>query len=338
MSQSPLSARVPSSPVLIPTGPDGITWRSPTSADIDAMHAVSRAADPFDHPHFTTQRSEIADEFEASYVDAARDMLLALDGDRVVAWGMSTEGSTRETIARVFLSGTVHPEYRAHGIGRELIAWETARAHEQLAAIDEDMPGWILNWIDEGQADKAALLGRAGFHETRFFLELTRDLADPIDDRTVEGYRIVEYDPALSEQIRVSKNDAFRDHWGSQPQSREAWEQMVGHDTFRPDLSVIAISDDGEVAGLVSSDVFEEDFEVQGFSSAYIGLVGVSRAHRGRKLAPAMLAAAMRRMADAGLERAVLDVDSENPTGALGLYGSVGFVQAHRNSAWSIEY
>ena len=86
-----------------------------------------------------------------------------------------------------------------------------------------------------------------------------------------------------------------------------------------------------EVVGFVIVTVTEEDWPGQGFSSAYIELVGVTRAWRGRGIAPAVLARSLQLMADAGLEKAVLDVDSDSPTGALGLYTGLGFVESNRS-------
>jgi ribosomal protein S18 acetylase RimI-like enzyme len=129
----------------------------------------------------------------------------------------------------------------------------------------------------------------------------------------------------------VARNDSFRDHWGSQPMNEEQWDSFVGRSTFRPDLSFLAVAPDGTVAGFVLSSVSEDDWPGQGFSSAYIDLVGVTRAWRKRGIAPALLARDLRAIADAGLEKAVLDVDSDSPTGALGLYSGVGFAESNRS-------
>jgi ribosomal protein S18 acetylase RimI-like enzyme len=45
----------------------------------------------------------------------------------------------------------------------------------------------------------------------------------------------------------------------------------------------------------------------------------------------------MRRFAAAGLDKASLDVDSENPTGALALYTKMGYVAVNRSMAWDKE-
>ena len=63
-------------------------------------------------------------------------------------------------------------------------------------------------------------------------------------------------------------------------------------------------------------------------------LLGVRRAWRGRKFAPALLAEAMRRFKAGGMANAGLGVDTENPSGALGLYSRMGYVPTKRDLAY----
>ena len=77
----------------------------------------------------------------------------------------------------------------------------------------------------------------------------------------------------------------------------------------------------------------EDDWEALGASNAYIDLIGVVRAHRRRGLAPLVIAATLDAVASAGLEKAVLDVDTESPTGANTLYEGLGFVPTERSMA-----
>ena len=44
------------------------------------------------------------------------------------------------TLRRVFLGGGVHPEWRRRGIGREVLRWQTARAHEALTEQETGTP------------------------------------------------------------------------------------------------------------------------------------------------------------------------------------------------------
>jgi ribosomal protein S18 acetylase RimI-like enzyme len=58
--------------------------------------------------------------------------------------------------------------------------------------------------------------------------------------------------------------------------------------------------------------------------------VSVRRRWRGRGLARALVADSLRALRDAGMTRATLGVDAENPTGALGVYEANGFVVPRR--------
>jgi ribosomal protein S18 acetylase RimI-like enzyme len=51
-----------------------------------------------------------------------------------------------------------------------------------------------------------------------------------------------------------------------------------------------------------------------------------------------LLAASLLASRKAGLERIALDVDSENPTGALGLYTGMGFGAVHTSQAHVKEF
>jgi mycothiol synthase len=66
--------------------------------------------------------------------------------------------------------------------------------------------------------------------------------------------------------------------------------------------------------------------------------VGVTRAWRKRGIAPALLATTLRAIAEAGLDKAVLDVDSDSPTGALGLYTGLGFEESNRSVSYNRVY
>ena len=146
----------------------------------------------------------------------------------------------------------------------------------------------------------------------------------------------------LSEATRLASNDAFRDHWGSQSQNQEVWEKHRSVSISRDDLSFVAIGTNAageeEVAGYVITVVQPDDFEGQGFSSSYVELVGTRREWRGKGIAPALLTRVLEASKADGLDKVVLDVDAENPTGALGLYTSLGFEESNRTVSYVREF
>jgi ribosomal protein S18 acetylase RimI-like enzyme len=70
--------------------------------------------------------------------------------------------------------------------------------------------------------------------------------------------------------------------------------------------------------------------------SPYIELVlGTRRGFRGRGLGRAMLLSGLSQLKQSGVETALLGVDSQNPSGALQLYKSVGFSQRDVSTTFS---
>jgi mycothiol synthase len=81
--------------------------------------------------------------------------------------------------------------------------------------------------------------------------------------------------------------------------------------------------------------VHESDHAATGVRETHLGQIGVLPAARGRGLAKATIAQALRVAADNDCRRAGLQVDSENVTGALGLYEGLGFTTRRTQVSWS---
>ena len=215
---------------------------------------------------------------------------------------------------REFMNGGVHPDFRGRGIGRELLAWQRARGEQKLAASDKRLPGWLVGYADRRAEGRRRLLEAGGFEVVRYFQTMERDLADPIPAVSPEGsVRIEAYRPEQAEAVHAARDDAFRDHWGSQPLSDEQFAGLTSG-SFVAELSFVALVDD-QIAGVLLTDVSEDDWPGQGFSSSYVSTVAVTRPYRGRRIAPSLLRAVLEASAARGLDKVVLDVDAENPTG-----------------------
>lgn len=331
----PLRDRVPAAAQgggSLPTGPEGVLWRRLSVADASEVYELRRRAGRIDHPNFVVSREEIESDLSRSELDPDRDTAGATDAEgRLVAYGLVVRPAESESLVKVFLDGHVDPDHRGEGIGRRLLEWQQARGLEVLAEHDEPLPGWLLTQSDAGSTHIVDLLQHAGFAPRRYWLELRRDLAEPIPEVTLDGaLRIRGYSAELADRVRLAKNEAFRDHWGSQPMSAEDWAARDALPIARHDLSFVVL-DGEEVAGFLVTTVNEEECQQLGFSFGYVELLGTRAAYRGRGVARALLAHALAAFQYAGLEQAVLDVDSESPTGAVGLYASVGFREANRS-------
>jgi ribosomal protein S18 acetylase RimI-like enzyme len=145
------------------------------------------------------------------------------------------------------------------------------------------------------------------------------------------GLRLVGYEPPMGQPLLAIHNEAFLDHWGSEPLTPEIWNhEFVGDPFFRGDLSFVVL-DGAEIAGYTVNYVVESDWQAAGIREGWVGQLGVRRPWRKRGVATALLVRSMEAFRAAGLEAATLGVDAENPTGALGVYERVGFRPIRRS-------
>src|SRR5690606_33330372 len=232
-------------------------------------------------------------------------------------------------------------------------------------ASGKELPARLaLYGEDSDPPAKVRLYARFGFAPRRFYADLRRDLAAPVPEVPLDGsLRLVPWSPELDEATRLAHNDAFRDHWGSEPRTAEAWTHGRSH--HAPQWSFLVVDDapdvDALLAGAETEDLvdeetaaalrageplvvgyqmasrYDEDFPVRGYSFGYTDILGVRRAYRGRRVAVAALAAGMRAFAADRMQYASLDVDTENPSGAHGLYASLGYEKVSGSRMYSIE-
>jgi ribosomal protein S18 acetylase RimI-like enzyme len=314
-----------------------LTWRPLHPELIPPWHRLVEAVTEADGGTEHLAEDDLADELAPDWIDLERDSVIGLDADGVArAFGLVQVRPGDTTLLRAHVHGGVDPEWRGRGIGRELLArQERQAAHvvaRRRAELGPDVPASIWVHVEDGVDGARRLLARAGFESTRWFSVMQRDLAAPLPEPLPprEGLRLVPWSAELDERIRLAHNEAFGDHWGFQPWDADSWRQWEsGHRDFRPDWS-FAVLDGDEVAAYALSAGYVNDWAVQGFTEGWTGKLGVRRPWRGTGLAKALLAASMRAFKDGGMQYAGLDVDSENPTGAVALYTGLGYAVRHR--------
>ncbi|MEJ7719290.1 MAG: GNAT family N-acetyltransferase [Ilumatobacteraceae bacterium] len=77
------------------------------------------------------------------------------------------------------------------------------------------------------------------------------------------------------------------------------------------------------------------DNVASGRNEVFLGQIGTLPSCRSTGAGRALLAAALAAWKAAGIDAASLGVDSENGTGALGLYERAGFAVTKRSSSWA---
>lgn len=329
-------------------GTSTITWRAMTGDDVDAVHTLTSAAGLVDHPRELISREAIELGFTGDHFSLHTDSVIAVANDgTAVAFGEARLGDTWDEEIEVALDGVVHPDWRGLGIGRALIAWQEARGRQLLAETGVDLPAMLTTGAMEENTAATSLYASAGFMPVRWWIELGRTLADgahvdgALSGALPDGVTVLPFSAELSDATRVAMNDAFRDHWGSRPTTQREWDDERALPSFAPKLSRVAVTGTGtandpyEVIGAVLSEVDESEWSLNGGPFGYVATVGVVRAWRGRGLASGLIAETLRAYRQAGLGQALLDVDSNNPSGALGLYEGLGFTPRDRSVTYA---
>jgi ribosomal protein S18 acetylase RimI-like enzyme len=326
--------------VDLPDAP-ALTWRPVTLDDAAPLQRLIDAIGAQDGSTETYTVEDVVDELDENQVDRGRDCVVGLDPQGTpTAFGLVRVPKGDVTALRAPCWGGVHPLARGRGIGRALLGWQLRRATglvaDRRAELGADVPAMAMVTVLEGAPDGARLCERAGLRATRWFTDLRRPLAGELPLVTLPaGLTLTAWTPELDEPLRLAHNEAFLDHWGSQPWTPAMWLKWgSGHRNFRADWS-FAVLDGEQIAGYALSAAYDQEWDRLGFREGWTSRLGVRRPWRGRGVAKALLAASMRAFAAGGMASAGLDVDSENPTGAVALYEGLGYVLVHRTTTWT---
>ena len=289
--------------------PATLTTRPLQPSDSTAIYRLMADAELHDIGSVEIEEEDIIAEWQRPSYDLAGSSVGVLDpadGDRIVAYA-ELMGADRYDVA-------VHPDVRGRGIGTWLAGWIRDLARERGSKI-VGMP------VPQGSAGDR-LLAELGYHVrwTSWVLRLPEGRT--IEERPLpDGYSLRIATEADREQVWQVTEDAFLE-WSDRERSTledfgaEVW-QRPG---FEPWHLQVVVGPEGDVVG----SVFSTLSEIDGTKETYVSRLAVSRDHRNRGLAQALLVAAFGSGREHGAVSSCLSTDSR--TGALTLYEKVGMV------------
>jgi mycothiol synthase len=223
-------------------------------------------------------------------------------------------------------AGRVDPSWRGRGVGTRLLSESERRARSWL----DEAPTrtvYLDAFADKRQHDVAELYAAFDLKPVRYFFDMIYDAVEtPAEPAYPPGYSARTFIRGEDEEtsLRVM-NTAFEDHWGYAPFPLEEWLYWVDTPVFDPELTVLGLGSGGDAVGVCLCTIDPARNQRRGREEGWIDSLSVLREHRKKGLGRALLLDGMRRLRARGCTHLMLGVDSENPTGALGLYESVGF-------------
>jgi len=289
-----------------PVGPV-VTWRPLTRRDVPAvaeLHGAARRAEGA--PDAVLADDELRHQLDDPGISLERDTLGGWSAaGRLLAYGWVWCRQAPVNLSRSVVAGDVLPEVRRTGVGRALLDWQLERATERLTReVRGGLPRRVDLFAPSDDEGRRALAAGAGMAAIRWFRKMVRPMSDPVR-------------PALAPPgIELAA-------W-SDELAPEVWHHLVGADPrLLRAASRLALAD-GRVVGFVLCTEQATD-EAGAGRTAWLDHIGVRQGWRRRGVASALMAASLVALAEEGYRAAALDVDADNPTGALGLYERHGF-------------
>lgn len=319
-----------------PTHADQLTWRPMTMGDVPRLVPLLAAIEAVDRTGENYDADDLVEELSDDLLDLPRDTRVAVTpaGEIVCLGVVRTSRSVRD-VHRVFLEGGVHPAHRGLGLGRYLLGWQEQRGAAAHRERHPQVRGELQLSPYEHVTGHCRLADRAGYAPVRWWNTMVRSsAAAPAAVPVPAGLTLRGYRDDDSDLVRRAHNAAFGEHWGSTEREPDEWRRwFTGSRAFRPDLSFVLL-DGAEVVAYLLAYFYAADSAATGIREVWIGQVGTARGWRGRGAARALFSRALAEFADAGFDRAVLGVDTENVTGALRLYESLGFTVENRRVSY----
>jgi mycothiol synthase len=311
-----------------------ITLRPFTWNDLGLVVDLINRSEAVDRVGRGTSEGEIRTWWGAPPGDPLHDAFLASVDGQTVGYGrvVLAEG---EGLSEFKTYGTVVPEWRGCGVGTRILAECDRRARARLDRASNKTV-YLRVHADRSQQDVARLLARFGLAPVRYFFRMIYDGPQvPAVLNYPPGYSVRNFVWGQDETTvwRIT-NAAFRDHWDYTDDLLEEWLQWFEGDYFDPALTYLGLDGAGKPVGICMGAIYPERNERLGQQQGEVEVLGVLREHRGKGLGRALLLEGMRALRRHGCTHLTLGVDSDNPTGALGLYQSVGFSEGRTRVAY----
>jgi len=314
--------------VPVPEAPDipGLAFRRYRGdEDLPLLVEVLEAASKVDGLDGVVTVDRLKNEYDnMPGFDPGRDVVLAqVDGRTVgysqIRWFEEPDGKFAAAHRERVLV-----DWRGRGVTRALLAVNTMRARE-MATAHARGPARMGTVVADTEVHRSSMLEAAGYTKNRWYLELLRDLSEPISVFPMpEGIEVRSVPSEDQRSVFEAAWEAFRGAWTFREMTEKDWTGFLGGPEFQPDLWVVGWDGD-EVAGSVFCWVDTEENDRHHRLWGYNDDIAVTKGYRRRGLARALTSRSLVMLRDLGMEFANLSVDTQNPADALGLYTALGY-------------
>lgn len=301
------------------------TIRNATPNDLPAIAALLTAVFTHDKIPIVQTVEEVEEEFSGDSCRLDHDVMVVEVGSQIagIAYTIFLPSETKEE--RCYVFGGVLPDFRKNGVGTALMTWAVKHGEQLLQSTGRTIPKFLRAQVSRLNESAAKLFAQFQLQPVRFEEDLIIDLDSIHAPQPAANYSIIPWSNSRNAEAHSVKDLAFRDHWGSTPTSDENWEKLVTGSTARTEHSFFAVAPADKIIGLLLTHRYESDDELLGKKIGWIDKLCTLSEFRNQAVAKNLIAHALAKYKAIGLTHAALTVDTQNPTGAHGLYSKLGF-------------
>ena len=332
---------------VVPGLPTGWTARVPELGDLETLVEL-RGADRLEHTGSASVDRDAIESEVAGPASWTRRQLLAVDPQgNPRAWMSVHDRAAGRTMVALYVDRSLEDE--AATVAGALYAWGELQAREictlrEVTATRLDASPFAADVVQQ------QWLADAGFSKRRTWPQMTRPVAPeeatslPAPRAGVTIRQVASHENGLPvagdlhlvhEMLEASFEDHFNSYRESFPEFVQRLREDPGHRWDHWWLAFVE-GDDGQplAAGALVGTVLPGGQSPDG---SYVEYIGVHRHARGRGVAKALLYAVIADAARRGRDRVDLEVDADSPTGADGLYTSMGWTTKYVLESWFKE-
>ena len=294
--------------------------------DFPGMVDVINASKAVDKKKFSYSIEDMERAFEHPInTDPYKDELIVLMGEKIIGTTMVWWSQGLDKIRNYNYTAKLVPEWRGKGIREAMVKWCENRAREIAKTHPEDEVGQFYIWASEFEKDWTRIVESNGFKPHTYSFIMVRPNLDNIPDCPLPSG--IEIRPVNKDQMRMlwdADMEAHKDGFEPVDWPEELYLQWLNEPIFKPEHYIVAW--DGEkIAGAVQNHIDPNANIEFDRKRGYTENIHVGREWRGQGLAKAMISISFQTLKDLGMEEASLNVEADNPTGALKLYTRMGF-------------
>ena len=184
-------------------------------------------------------------------------------------------------------------------------------------------------WADSDQKDRIQLLERLDFKRVRVFSWMEMDLANVsqnIGENKQLGMRPLHKD--VDEDTKLFNrlvNETFKEHFNYRPETLEETHQHLLSNPYFKEQEVFFAVLGSESIGYIGVGIDEKYNLEKKVKAGEIFTIGVLKRYRRTGIGARLMLHGLEVLKAKGMTKAILGVDDDNPTKAIGLYGKVGF-------------